>query len=178
MFCDRCKKNQSTIHLTEIIKDDRSEAHLCETCAKDIGLNTKLSNFSLSVTDMLSFLDVNEINTTDINIGDSNRICKTCGYTFIDFKKTGRVGCQDCYSYLSDLLAPVIASYHGEKNHIGKMPVSGSLQDEPEKELIFDDLVEKDHPAQKGDLKDRLDLAVLEERYEDAAFLRDIMKNN
>lgn len=177
MFCDRCKKNLATIHLTEIIKDDRSEAHLCEGCARDMGLNTKLSNFSLSVSDMLSFLDVNELNASDINIGDSGRICRACGNTFIDFKKSGRVGCQECYAWLSDSMTPVIASYHGERTHVGKIPRSGSAGSGPGNDDFSQPagIDAMEGARGKDNLKERLERAVLEERYEDAARLRDMI---
>jgi hypothetical protein len=46
------QRNEATVHLTEIIKNVKSEVHLCEACARGIGLNSKLSNFSLTVPDM------------------------------------------------------------------------------------------------------------------------------
>ena len=92
MECERCKKNEATIHLTEIIKDIKSEVHLCEACAREVGLNAKLSNFSLSMPEMLSFLDLTEIDSTAEDF-----YCKVCGYSYLEYNKTGKLGCPDCY---------------------------------------------------------------------------------
>ena len=81
MICERCKKRDSTVHLTEIIKSVRSEVHLCEQCARDIGFNAKLSNYSLSIPDMLSFLD------DDMAENDTG-VCPCCGSTAAGFGMT------------------------------------------------------------------------------------------
>ena len=80
MFCERCKNSEATIHLSEVIKDMKSEVHLCEGCAREVGLNTKISNFSLSLPEMLTFLNVDEV--TDYKDG---KHCSTCGSDFLDY---------------------------------------------------------------------------------------------
>jgi len=171
MLCEKCKRNEATVHLTEIIKNVKSEVHLCEACARGIGLNSKLSNFSLTVPDMLTFLDVEEVrDIIDVNA------CKTCGGSFLDYKKAGRLGCPDCYRYLWSALEPVIKNYHGEKKHIGKMPINYAEMKAPGK-LFLDTnvrVIEKTHTA--TELERKLAEAVREERYEEAAFLRDMLK--
>ncbi len=167
MFCERCKKNEATIHLSEVIKDMKSEVHLCEGCAKDVGLNTKISNFSLSLPEMLTFLNVDEL--TDYSDG---KHCPVCGSGFMDYKREGKLSCPECYNNLSEFLAPVLAGFHGEKRHIGKFPVYNE-------ETVFHDKVfkiAKPDLDNRADLQSQLDSAVNEERYEDAAVLRDKLK--
>ena len=120
MQCERCKNTEATIHLTEIIKDVKSEVHLCENCARGIGLNSKLSNFSLTIPEMLSFLDINEVEDYD-----DGSICKSCGLTFMNYSREGKLGCPDCYRYLSDSLKSVIFGYHGATKYLGKHPSNG-----------------------------------------------------
>ena len=166
MLCDKCNKADATIHFTEIIKDLKSEIHICEQCARNMGLNSKLSDFSETVTEIISFIDINE---TD----DANSIitCNTCGSSIIDYKKTGKLGCPDCYRYLDDTLRPVIFGYHGNKKYAGKVPKNimpvqehSTVTEEPERKIqSFTDT----------DLQLELELAVSEERYEDAALIRD-----
>lgn len=167
MECERCKKAEATIHLTEIIKDVKSELHLCEACARDVGLNAKLSNFSLSVPEMLSFLDLNEVDQT----ADELR-CKICNYTFIDYNKTGKLGCPDCYQSFAEPMKSIVSSYHGEQRHIGKLPL-----------YTIDSIKEPARVARVPEIKDsisdlqrQLEYALDEERYEDAAVLRDRLK--
>ncbi|MCP4133833.1 MAG: hypothetical protein GY754_22885 [bacterium] len=167
MFCERCKQNDATIHLTEIIQGERSEIHLCEKCAKDIGLNSKLSNFSLSVPEMLSFLDINEVSEYD-----DIHTCKRCGTAFSDYKANSKLGCQECYVYLADYLVSEISGFHGEKRHIGKIPNTMATQIEVTRDIPLEIQDESLY-----DLKIQLETAVSEERYENAAVLRDKIKD-
>jgi protein arginine kinase activator len=184
MNCDRCRNIKATIHLTEIIRDNRSEVHLCEACAREMGLNTKLSNFSLTTTDMLSFLDLNEISDSrskqgdDISLNDSERFtCEKCGSSFLDFKRTGKLGCENCFQSMRKPLASVISACHGEKMHVGKIPhiIHDIIENPEEKKEPLDKFGKlKNEPL--SNLKKKLEKAVAEERYEEAALLRDLIK--
>jgi len=164
MYCERCKKNEATIHLSEIIKDIKSEVHLCEQCARDVGLNTKISNFTLTLPEMLTFLNVDEVNDYQ-----GKKRCGRCGCDFIEYKKNGRLGCPDCYIELADQLEPVMNSYHGDAKHCGKFPSfnngENSVYIKPVKQDADSENIQK--------LQAELEEAVREERYEDAAVLRD-----
>jgi len=168
MFCERCKSAEATIHLSEIIKDIKSEVHLCEVCARDVGLNTKISNFSLSLPEMLTFLNVDEV--TDYKDG---KHCSICGSGFIEYKRDGKLGCPECYNNLSEFLEPVLSGFHGEKSFIGKSPVYNEHPVITGK--VFKN--EKIEAVKASDLQAELDLAVNEERYEDAAVLRDRIRD-
>lgn len=168
MFCERCKNSEATIHLSEVIKDMKSEVHLCESCAREVGLNTKISNFSLSLPEMLTFLNVDEV--TEYKDG---KHCPTCGSDFLDYKRDGKLGCPECYNNLAEYLVPVLAGFHGDKRHIGKSPVFNENSGINEK--VFKD--EKSKMVNTDDLQSQLDSAVNEERYEDAAVLRDMIRD-
>lgn len=165
MLCERCKNIEATIHLTEIIKDVKSEVHLCESCAREIGLNSKLSNFSLSIPEMLSFLDVSEVD--EFSAGS---VCKSCGLSFMDYSRENKLGCSDCYGYLFDSLKSVIAGYHGATRHVGKQP-SATVSIAPETYVRSTKTVTPKKSIEE--LKNLLSRAVYEERYEEAAQLRD-----
>jgi protein arginine kinase activator len=165
MQCERCKNIEATIHLTEIIKDVKSEVHLCESCARGIGVNSKLSNFSLSIPELLSFLDLNEVE--DCVDGG---MCKSCGLTFMDFSREGKLGCPDCYKYLNDSLKSVILGFHGATRHIGKHPNNTMAGDRDAYVKPVQVISEK---KSIEELKRQLNKAVFEERYEEAAVIRD-----
>jgi protein arginine kinase activator len=183
MNCDRCKKIKATIHLTEIIRDNRSEVHLCETCAREMGLNTKLSNFSLTATEMLSFLNLNEISENrdesgnDMLFNDNeSSTCKKCGCSFLDFKQTGQLGCEHCFQSMRKPLASVISACHGEKMHVGKIPhIIHDIIENPEEKMETSDEFSELKNESLSNLKKKLDEAVEEERYEEAALLRDLI---
>lgn len=164
MYCERCKNNEATVHLTEVIKEVKSEVHLCEGCARDIGLNSKLSDFRLSIPDMLSFLDLNEIDETV----QSER-CAVCGTGFLDYADSRLLGCDACYMNLKSAIGPVIRRVHGASVHAGKIP---SSHNDYRAESPFN---KKNIPDYKSidELRRLLDDAVVDERYEEAALLRD-----
>ena len=41
MICQRCKKQPATVHLTEILQNEKRERHLCEDCAREEGVAVK-----------------------------------------------------------------------------------------------------------------------------------------
>lgn len=163
MFCERCKKNEATIHLSEIMKDVKSEVHLCELCARDVGLNTKISNFTLTLPEMLTFLNIEEVNDFQ-----GKERCPTCGCDFLEFKRNGKLGCSDCYTYLGEHLEPALASFHGDARHCGKYPLySGPRQNETKTPVNHPQI---DEVARlQAELKEAVDL----ENYEEAAVIRD-----
>jgi protein arginine kinase activator len=88
--------------------------------------------------------------------------CANCGLTYADFKKIGRLGCSECYNAFKRYLGTLLKKIHGSCQHLGKSPlkVSGVL-----KKKI--DLQE---------LRRRLQQAIEMEAFEEAAKLRDQIK--
>jgi protein arginine kinase activator len=88
--------------------------------------------------------------------------CPSCGFTQADFKKSGRLGCSECYNTFSEPLASLLKSMHKGTRHTGKVP--HVLQKTR-------DLSDKLKTLQK-----KLDKAIASENFEDAAGLRDEIK--
>ncbi|MCL1911103.1 MAG: UvrB/UvrC motif-containing protein [Leptospirales bacterium] len=163
MLCERCKKEDAAIHLTEITRGKRSEVHLCDACAGEIGLNSRLSNFSISVPGMFSFVESDEQQAGELPL------CGVCGTNFVIYAKQGKLGCPECYHYLEGPISGVIKSCHGDKKHSGKIPsVLAETEIIPETESLLNDNI-----FDIDELKEDLLAAVRDERYEDAALLRD-----
>jgi protein arginine kinase activator len=95
--------------------------------------------------------------------GSSDLKCPHCGFTQADFKKAGRLGCSECYVTFADGLESLLKSMHKGTKHLGKAPQS--LQQSR-------DLSDKLKSLQK-----KLDKAVEEENFEQAAQIRDEIKN-
>ena len=168
MYCERCRNIEATIHLTEIIKEVKSEVHLCEECARQIGLNSKLSDFRLSVPEMLSFLELDEIDDPG-----KDEKCRVCGTSCIDCAKSGILGCVHCYSAFGDHIMPVIRRLHADGTHIGKSPGHTPESCGFSGRSGFD-VINRENIKELSRL---LDNAVSEERYEEAAELRDKIKS-
>lgn len=173
MFCERCKKKKATIHLTEILKNIKSEVHLCDECAKSIGLNAKLSKISLSVQDMLTFIDYNEPEKKEIVLNKS--ICPNCGMTSEEYIKNGILGCSECYFTIEKNNSKLFEKIN--KRHIGKKPINYIENKNNNTKAIGDNnIIYKHFEENIVNLHKKLNEAVTEERYEDAAVIRDKIK--
>lgn len=156
MLCDSCKTHQASVFLTQIVDGKMQKLNLCEACSKKNGV-TDPTGFALA--DLLLGLgapqNIELTTTTEIAEGQ----CPTCGFTQADFKKTGRLGCSDCYETFADQLQPLLSGMHKGTRHVGKIPVRQFREVELTNRLT--------------DLRTTLQKSVMDEDYELAAKLRD-----
>ena len=154
MLCEVCKQVQATVHLTEIVNDQMSELHLCEACANQKGAQVE-SHFGLA--DLLS--ELADFSKTQEPEELSTKVCPTCGMTYDDFRKVGRLGCAQCYQTFKRGLGSLLKRIHGSPIHLGKSPAHLVKPAKAKTELV--------------DLKKRLGKAIEHEEFEEAARLRD-----
>jgi len=159
MKCDACKTKEATVHLTEIINNKVTKLHLCEECAREKSHEME-EHFGLA--DLLSGLT--ELVPPPPS-GEKKRApevtvkCPSCGFTFQNFRKMGRLGCPACYGTFEEQLSPLLKKIHGTDTHTGKMPVKKE--------------VTRGKADTASDLKEKLEKAIRLEEFEEAAALRD-----
>ncbi len=161
MICDVCNKNPATVHLTEIVDDQMTELHLCEDCARQKSESME-SQFGLS--DLLAGM-AEFSKPPNQEKEDTTLKCKKCGLTYADFKKVGRLGCSECYESFKKYLGPLLKRIHGSNQHFGKSPFK------PEGNQIMEKTTSGD--LDLSALREKLKKAVDSEAFEDAARLRD-----
>jgi len=166
MLCDICGKNPATVHLTEIIDEQMNELHLCEDCARTKSAAME-QQFGLSdlLAGMVDFEKPSSKEEELINIK-----CPSCGLSYADFKKIGRLGCGNCYDVFRKYLAPLLKRIHGSNQHIGKSPLSC-----PAKIKSPISKVNKKKMCLQ-ELREQLQNAIAKEAFEEAARLRDQIK--
>jgi protein arginine kinase activator len=151
MKCQKCP-NAATLHITEIISEDHiEELHLCEGCAHKY-LYEPQPKPSKSAPAQASTEEGDEP-------GVLNRECEVCGNKFVDFRNTGRLGCPHDYDVFRDELVPLLENIHGEARHCGKSPRRLPQSKQTQSELT--------------NLRKQLQQAINKENYEEAARLRD-----
>ena len=155
MLCDVCGEQEAVVHLTQVVNDEIKEIHLCEDCAAESGLDL---HSQISLTDVL--LGVGGKKDADQEV--SAKICSVCHMPFSDFKKTSLLGCQACYKAFSAELEPLLEAIQKGKQHVGKIPTKMSA--------------EKSAGSSIAVLKNALDAAIASENYEEAARIRDKIK--
>ncbi len=157
MLCNVCKKNTATVHLTQMLEGEIKKVDMCESCAQTEGVDEP----GISLVDLLVGLGPTGSEVTSGKAQKPSK-CPTCGYTQADFKKSGRLGCSDCYVTFGDGLDQMLRSMHKGLKHSGKAPKHYRNTRELE--------------AKSKKLEQELRQAVKEERYEDAAVIRDSLK--
>ena len=156
MLCQRCNKNEATIHITEVSDGEHQESHLCEQCAEENGavvktpttINQLLSSFIMAHSGVAELAEVS---------------CPECGISFLEFRQNGLLGCANDYEVFSQPLEGLLTRVHGqETHHVGKAPARGGTKQKRNMELLR--------------MRRELAEAVESEEYEKAAQLRDRLK--
>lgn len=157
MVCMVCKKQEATVHLTQMVEGKIKKLDLCEACSKAKGIDDP-TGFSLA--DLLMGLGASQ---ELVQPGTAPGVaCPTCGFTHADFKKSGRLGCPDCYQTFGEGLHALLKGMHKGTRHVGKYPGQRPAPVVPEDRLRR--------------LEKQLAEAVRVENYEEAARLRDAIK--
>src|SRR5262249_34285872 len=153
MKCQKCTK-AATLHITEVISEEQfEELHLCEECANKYLYEPQQKGNLPKGGEMEASAETDEGNALN------QRECPHCGIKFVEFRNSGRLGCPHDYEEFRQELLPLLENIHGETKHSGKMPRRLPQNKQTQSELI--------------QLHSRLKQAVTKEDYEEAAKLRD-----
>ena len=112
MLCAMCGNDQARVY-TRRTESGETKLYLCPDCYR-------------------RFMSGKASDTKNVR-----RTCPSCGTTLDEFRKTGYLGCADCYSAFREELIPTIRVLQGRLYHTGKDPVRalGDEQAELEEEL-------------------------------------------
>jgi protein arginine kinase activator len=172
MKCTHCHDREANTHIKRIINGRKEEMYLCEDCAKELGV---MDSFDFEPFTMDSFFgNLLGAGASALNSLAGIDRCTSCGSSFNDIINSGKVGCADCYTKFDDRLAPTIEKIHGRTKHVGKHV---TYTEEPEKsnsEKVNNPQTPQANPIDK--LKEELKIAIKEQRFEDAAVIRDKIK--
>ena len=183
MKCKNCGKKEANVRYKQIINGVKKEMNLCEDCARELGIGRDLNfNMSMNLPSFLGgFFDDYNMDSFMPTIGSLRQEnCKTCGTTYNEFVNTGLFGCMDCYDMFADRLDPILKNIYGSNRHVGRKSkkLDKSIvknMEEKKKELEE----KKNEGKDKVEiLQEKLKQAIKEERYEDAAKLRDEIKKH
>lgn len=154
--CQSCNK-PATVHVTNIVNGHKKEVHLCQECSEKQEL---LKNQELNLSAILQTVIGHAVgNPTD----ELARLtCPSCGIKYMEFKAGGRLGCPQDYKIFQSALEPLLERIHRGQRHVGKIPPHATANASRQAELM--------------QLRQQLRLAVEQEAYEDAARLRDLIR--
>jgi len=179
MLCENCNEAQANVRYTQIVNGVKKEMHLCDKCARELGIGNMTFNFDMPFGFTNFFGDfLNEYNDGFMpSLALPKTItCDKCGSTFDDFVESGRFGCPSCYETFEERIDPILKRLHGGNRYIGR----NAKKLNPENEIKLDKK-EEDKNKQKEEnklekLKLELKEKIKEEKYEEAAKIRDEIK--
>jgi len=165
MVCENCSEREAVIHLTQIVNNNVTTMHLCESCAAEKGVETGASVAKFPLGDFLATLGKG--GGAEQAEGGLDVPCRFCGATLRDFRQTGRLGCARCYESFGAHLRDLLRRLHGSATHVGEqyrpahVLALAAADGEPPRE------------RELGELRHQLKRAVDMENFELAAELRD-----
>ena len=159
MLCPKCMQRDANVFFTKVINGKKEEIKLCEQCAKSMGLlsqNGIMVEMSDFISDFLGkgFQARPLANTLE---------CPVCHTTIQQFARTSKFGCSQCYEAFAPHLDAFMKEIQGNTAHTGKLPTGAKAEVIKKRRL--------------DTLKTELSKAIAEERFEDAAKLRDEIKS-
>ncbi|MBO4647521.1 MAG: UvrB/UvrC motif-containing protein [Lentisphaeria bacterium] len=178
MLCQNCHKKEATIHVQQIVDGHIHSIHLCEECAaKKNGEVPELQDFNLAevlfdiagkvahaVKQPLEGPDGSAPAPADAEEPVST--CPSCGRTAQQFRKTGYLGCPECYKTFAPQISGMLKNLHRGERHLGKVPLSADAQERKGRDSA---LLNREIERLRRELEEK----IRQEAYEDAAVLRD-----
>ena len=151
MLCEECHQNPATVVITVLSENGSTTRHLCKACMEKM-------ESSIAQGDMSSFLSA-LLNLLAQTPKEDSVHCDVCGLSYEEFQNTGKLGCAHCYEVFAEQLKPLLQRVHGRTQHAGHVPPNREEENRLQHCIL--------------ELKSRMDHAVQDENFEEAATLRD-----
>ena len=158
MLCQNCGQAQAAVQVTRSHGGHSQVRYLCDRCAGQGEDFFPLSDWG-SILDaflpgpsLFGYARPGQKKTKPAPVR-----CPACGETEEQLRQQGLLGCSQCYETFADLLEPVFKRVQGHTRHLEQ--ASG-----------------KEAAGRADRLRQRLEEAVRREEYEEAARLRDLIK--
>ena len=170
VICPYCQIRPANLHLT--VADPHGQVqciHIYHACAQQRGFSAQASG-----SELLTWLEANppqiehqtvaKMPSIQVNLAahaqasqpeTDDLSCPNCGITWTEFMEKQRLGCAHDYVVFREKIDEILEQIHGAREHQGRLP--GKQHSDAERQL----------------LTQQLEAAVLAERFEDAARIRD-----
>lgn len=156
MLCSHCGMKNANFHYKYMTGGKYTELHLCRDCASKLGYlkdNDSIFNLGSIFGDFLSIPKSAQFSVAK---------CPSCSTSFDTVRKSGFLGCDKCYETFADSIEAMLSKIQPSTVHKGKLSGADGKKIERENTL--------------KNLKEDLKRAIIEEKYEQAAVIRDKIK--
>lgn len=184
MLCQNCNEREANVKYTQIINGVKKEMRLCDSCAKELGIDSISFNMPIHFSNFLEDMWEDTETLLPSFTNPSVLSCNKCKMTYDDFVETGKFGCDECYHAFESRLDGLLKNIHGANRHVGRNgKLIGNAVNKQNKEKIVkhqtedkENKKEQQKEEELERLQARLKQEIKEERYEDAAKTRDEIK--
>ena len=184
MLCQNCNKNEANVRYTEIINGEKKEMMLCEECSHKLGVDNISFNMPINFSNFFGGLLEDEMYDDEKFMPLFQKVkelkCDNCNMTYDEFINQGKFGCPECYNVFSSKIDTLLNRLHGSNRYLGRKALKGSIEDngkiKKEEDKKNEESKSKDELSDSNKiekLEEDLKKAISEERYEDAAKIRD-----
>jgi protein arginine kinase activator len=175
MNCEGCGESEAVVHLTSIVGGKMEKLRLCAACASAKGFVVEPYGAAppgvapAEVGKLLGQV-LDAIQTAIPPVPPAGEIfappCPECDMTLPEFQKKGRLGCAHDYTVFEEEMNRLLLKVHGSNVHVGAAPAKA--RERIGRRRFVKERIEA--------LKRELDAAVRAERFEEAAGLRDRLR--
>jgi protein arginine kinase activator len=162
MLCQDCNKREASIHLTQIVNNEKVVLNLCKICAEKRGFHSPFEQMPFPLAEFVTGMIGPAKEKSAGKFGKSDvqdKKCSNCGLTFAEFGRVGRLGCAKCYQTFRPELTDILRKIHGSADHRGGIATQPTEDLQPMRE--------------EKRLREELKRAIESENFEAAAQIRD-----
>ncbi len=151
--CTQCGEG-ATVFVSLVMDGTVTKVAYCRVHAEDKGV------FASGAYDFLAFAEGEESGKITIPVLRAEDLrCPACKLSQTEFERSGRFGCAVCYHTFGAALKHVLGRMHVGEHHKGKIPKRAQAQHRMRDQI--------------RNLENKIEEAVADERYEEAAACRD-----
>mgnify|MGYP003397495172 FL=1 len=166
MICEHCKERHANVTVTQVQNGEKMERHYCEVCASKFHpFQFDLKDEPISLQQFITNWFGSPLKQTTKegqSLQNKPKNCPTCEMSYSQFLKKGKFGCASCYATFKPYLPPMFNKLHAGTKH---KPTSEEMLS-PRRQIQL----------QVQQMREQIKVAIEEERFEDAAKLRDEIK--
>ena len=125
MKCQKCKEREANVQIVQQELGKKPQTFmLCDVCAREMGISIPTFTSPVKLNNPFAVMGNAFQTTFGIGADDIQRRrttrCARCNLSFDEFRKTGFLGCPDCYEAFGTQLDPVFCRTQMGKKHLGR----------------------------------------------------------
>ncbi|MCL2104234.1 MAG: hypothetical protein FWH21_04165 [Kiritimatiellaeota bacterium] len=139
MKCEICQSADAEKAIRKEVGGKEQELYVCSRCAREgypaittkkvLKKKTAATTGAEVLPELVGMMIDAAIEIMNHPSPSEESVCRHCGITRSEYRKTSRLGCAMCYVAFAKELDGVVADMHRHTQHVGKQPRRGGGDD-------------------------------------------------